>query len=337
MKTSKERIEIIQNYLADSNVLLENYHSKITTDCGRLGFRIIGTETKFNKIDLVNFLHSKQITNDIEINNIIIPKQHAEKIANSKKYESEILLNFMNMFSKIASKWSSYFSDVCLSKEDLESEAIQAAIYAIYGYANKEISISTYIYRCVTNKIKNICNSTNSLSNFGSRAIKIRRKFEEAKSKSHPFSTYDEIVKSLNLNEKEISILQSMSVSVCGFALSSNNDDKESSNDYSSFGKRFSSLDGSVKYNCCSNGTSFTIREDDQLEKENKININFSEFSELEKAVLEGFMNSSNNLGLSHFAKNLTNPRTGKPYSRMAYTYAWKRIKEKIKRFSSAA
>ena len=115
--------------------------------------------------------------------------------------------------------------------------------------------------------------------------------------------------------------------------------DEEGSNDYSCLGKKFSGLDGSVTYTCSSslNGGSFTIHQDEKVKNENQINIDFSEFSELEKAVLEGFMNSSNNLGISIVAKNLINPRTGKPYSRMACTYAWKRIKEKIKKFSSAA
>ena len=325
-------MKFIQNYLVESNALLEDYHSKIATDCGKLGFRIIGTKTKFSKIDFVNYLASKPITEDVLINNVVISKDHAEKIAKSKQFESEILLNFMNMFKKIAYKWSSNWSDVCLSKQDLESEAMCAGMYAIYGYTNGETSLSTYIYQCALNKVKNVCKKTNQFSDLGSRAIKIRAKFEEAKNTLGPYYTYDEIIKNLNFDEKEILILQSTFNKIASIDSS-----EEKSNDYSCLGKKFSGVDGSIKFSCSSNGNSFTIRENDSSDNDVEININLNEFSELEKVVLEGFMNSPNNLGISHFAKKLINPKTKKPYSRMAITYAWRRVKEKIKKYSNAA
>lgn len=330
-KISEDRLVFIQKQLANSNNLLESYHSKIVTDCGRLGFRIVGTDKKLNKIDFVNFICSKPITSDIVIANVVINKQDAQIIANSKEYESEILLGFMNMFSKIAIKWSSFTSDVCLSKEDLEGEAIQAAMLAIYNYTDTETSISTYLYRCVTNKIRNIFNKVNPLSDFGSNAIEIRKKFEEAKNKMHQSYTYDEIIQSLNFTNKEIQILQSMSATVSG---QYDSEKEKSSNDYTSLGRKFSGIDGSIAYSCSSNGSSFTIHSE---ENENSVEIDMAEFSELEKVVLEGFMNSKNNLGISHFAKNLINPKTNKPYSRMAITYAWRRVKDKIKKYSKVA
>jgi hypothetical protein len=54
------------------------------------------------------------------------------------------------------------------------------------------------------------------------------------------------------------------------------------------------------------------------------------DLSDLERAVLEGFLSSKTKLGLNELSKNLVNPKTQKPYSRMAFTLAWRRIKEKI-------
>jgi DNA-directed RNA polymerase specialized sigma subunit len=329
-RISKERLSFIQNQLSKSNALLEKYHSQITTDCGRLGFRIIGTNEKLNKINFVNFICSSPITKDIVVSNVTITKEDALLIANSKNYESEILLNFMGIFSKIATKWSSYSSDVCLSKEDLESEAIQAAMLAIYNYTDVKTSLSTYLYHCVANKIRNIFNKTNSLSDFGSNAIDIRKRFDQAKNSLGEFCTYDEIIQSLNFTNKEIQILQSMFAVVGGVDFG----DEKASNDYTCLGKKFSGLDGSVSYNCSSNGDSFTIHNEENNED---VKFDTSDFSELEKVVLEGFMNSTSNLGISHFAKNLINPKTKKPYTRMAMTYAWRRVKDKIKKYSKVA
>lgn len=325
-RISKERISFIQSQLSKSNALLEKYHSQITTDCGRLGFRVIGTNEKLNKINFVNFICSGPITKDIIVSNVTIAKEDALEIANSKTYESEILLNFMGIFSKIATKWSSYSSDVCLSKEDLESEAIQAAMLAIYNYTDVKTSLSTYLYHCVANKIRNIFNKTNSLSDFGSNAIEIRKRFDQAKNSLGEFCTYDEIIQSLNFTNKEIQTLQSMSAVVGSVDFG----DEKASNDYTCLGKKFSGLDGSVSYN----RNSFTIHDEENNED---VRFDTSDFSELEKVVLEGFMNSTSNMGISHFAKNLINPKTKKPYTRMAMTYAWRRVKDKIKKYSKVA
>lgn len=70
--------------------------------------------------------------------------------------------------------------------------------------------------------------------------------------------------------------------------------------------------------------------DDEIIEKINKI-----EFSELEKFVLEGFLDSKNKLGINSLAKKLINPKTNKSYSRAAVSLAWKRVKSKIKKLAA--
>jgi hypothetical protein len=54
----------------------------------------------------------------------------------------------------------------------------------------------------------------------------------------------------------------------------------------------------------------------------------------LERAVVEGFMNSpTGDLGLSEGCRGLINPDTGKPYSRAALSSAWKKAREKLRPF----
>jgi ribosome maturation protein Sdo1 len=62
-----------------------------------------------------------------------------------------------------------------------------------------------------------------------------------------------------------------------------------------------------------------------------------SEFTDLENAVLDGFISSSGRMGISSISKNIINPKTGKPYTRMAASLAWKKIKNKIKMYKGAA
>lgn len=332
---SKERNAFIQSKLSESNKILENYYSKVS-GCTKTGLRLVG-DKKFNKMTLVNKIveeNKKQPNSSVFVANITIEKEDVEKIVFAKSLEGEVISSFSRMFYKIASKWTRINNDVCLSVEDLESEAIQAALVAMYGYTDTDYAISTYLYKCVSNKIRNVCNSTNQLSNLGSNAISIKRKYEEAKAKFEGNKNFDEIVQSLDLTEKEMKILKSTFSKVLNCSDLSG-EDKVNPLDYTSIGKKFSGICGEVEYSCVSNGNNFTIRNIESNDK--SISLNLEEFTELEKIVLEGFMTSNNNLGIGSLAKKLVNPKTGKPYSRMAITYAWRRVKDKIKKYSKVA
>jgi RNA polymerase sigma factor (sigma-70 family) len=335
IQMSKERSSAIQAKLSESNKILENYYSKIS-GLSKAGLRLVGGK-KFNKMNFVNKIieESKKSPNSsIFVANLTIEKEDVEKIVFAKTLEEEIISSFSRMFYKIANKWTRINKDICLSVEDLESEAIQAALVAMYGYTDTDYAISTYLYKCVSNKIRNLCNRTSQLSNLGSNAISIKRKYEEAKAKFEGSKNFYEIVNSLNLNEKETRILKSTFSKVLNCSdLSS--EEKVNPLDYTSLGKKFSGIGGELEYSCVSNGNNFTIRNIESNDK--TIDLNLEEFTELEKIVLEGFMTSNNNLGIGSLAKKLVNPKTGKPYSRMAITYAWRRVKDKIKKYSKVA
>jgi len=335
IEISKDRTLFIQNKLSESNKILEGYYSKIS-GCDKTGLRLVGNK-KFNKMAFINRIvedNKKFPNSSLNIANVKIEKEDVEKIVFAKSLEAEIISSFSRMFFKIANKWSKINNDVCLSVDDLESEATQAALVAMYGYTDTDYAISTYLYRCVSNKIRNICNGTSQLSTLGSNAISIRRRYEEAKNKFDKNKTFDEIVEFLKFNEKEIELLNSTMSKVLNHSdLTGENDAK--SLDYTTVGKSFSGLDGTIEYSCVSSGNNFSIRSVECSNDE--ISLNLEDFTELEKIVLEGFMTSSNNLGIGSLAKKLVNPKTGKPYSRMAITYAWRRVKDKIKKYSKVA
>ena len=52
--------------------------------------------------------------------------------------------------------------------------------------------------------------------------------------------------------------------------------------------------------------------------------------SELERAVFEEFMRLGEDMNLSAISRRLKNPKTGRNYSRMAMSLAWKRVRCKM-------
>lgn len=327
---SADRKSEIQNILSKSNSLLEHYHSLVTKLRGRLGFKTLNNES-LTKVDLLLRIieeNKKSPNQDIVIENATIPLKDINDIIISKNLEEEIISSLFPMFTKLVAKYSEY-SDVCLSKEDLLSEAIRSALVAIHTYQGDK-KLSTYLYACVSNEIRNLCNKTNPLSKFGKNAMKIKKKFNDAKKHLGENSTFDEVVKYAKLNSREISILQKLNVTITGQS-SVEKEDGNSALDYSFLGNKFSGIDGDATYSCINaNSDSFVIRNNKDEESCTGF-IDVSELTELEHIVLKGFMESSSkNLGINSLAKNLTNPKTGKPYSRMAITFAWRRVKEKL-------
>jgi hypothetical protein len=327
---SEERKKEVQNSLSKSNVLLERYHSYIAKRHGRLGFKTLSNEN-FTKIDLLLKIVEASKTHpnqDFAIENTIILAKDVREIAASKLLEEEIISSISPMLSKITKKYSE-FSDVCLDREDLYCEAVRSALTAIYTYQGDK-RLSTYLYTCVSNEIRNLCNKTSPFSKVGKNAMKIKRRFEDAKNDLGEFATFDEIVNYAKLSSKETLILQRLSVTIAGQS-SIDKEDGNSALDYSFLGKKFMGMDGTISFSCSNaNSDSFVIRSD-RFEEESPPAIDLNELTELERIVLQGFMESSTkNLGINSLAKKLINPKTGKPYSRMAITFAWRRVKEKI-------
>lgn len=323
----KNRKSEIEKIVSDSNKILEKYHSSIAKKQGSLGF-ITTDNKKMTKINLLSLLLNYEKNKDFEYNGIKIPAEDIKKIILSKSLEYDILCNFSAMLAKIISNCKKNTTDVCLDKEDLESEAIKLAISAIYTYDNST-SLSTYIFLIVSRGIRAICKKTTPFSELGRGALKIKHQYESVKNQLGPNATFDSIVEKAKFTTKQIKIIQSLFVSASGQSVFS--DPKNNSlMDYTFLGKKFSGLDGRVSYSCSSNGFGFTIKNN--IEKDSDIILNLeADLSDLEKTVLKGFLESSTkSLGINSLTKDFINPKTNKPYSRMAVTYAWRRVKEKL-------
>jgi len=233
---------------------------------------------------------------DVEVGGVVIPFADAEKILLVGKVEWELLSSFSNMINKIVRRWSRKNRDVCLSHEDLIGEAYAASKRATTHFINPNVRFCTFLHWCVSRHLSKVCCRTNGLSSLSASSVRLKLKYRELSSREG--ANFDSVVREMNLSSSEASKLQAVlckaqsSAALSDLAVAAEPGGKDS-------------------------GLLARVRK--------------LEFSGLERAVLEGFLESSSSgLGLGSISKNLINPDTNKPYSRMAFTFAFRRVKEKI-------
>lgn len=289
---SKDRKTTLENILRSSNILLKNYHEK--------------TQEEISRVDFFKAIYANRSLGATNVYGVDIPQEDSNKILDVKNIEWEILCGFSRLIAKLANKWSKRDIDLSLSFDDLFSEATKATLFAMLHFTENNVSFCTFLHHCINRQLSKLCNKTNGLSHLSTGAVELKRRYLELASEEG--ANFDAIVSKLNLSKKEIRTLQNILFKV----------------------KNQTSL-----------GSDEESNELDQVATVEDKNFDFDstlirvvgdiEFSELERSVLEGFMSSSSGkLGLNCCSKNLINPKTNKPYSRMAFTLAWKRIKEKI-------
>jgi DNA-directed RNA polymerase specialized sigma subunit len=294
LSISEERKAELEATLREGNVLLKHYHEKMKESLGL---------SKHNRTPFLNEIAKNYCQGkDVVVFGITIPADDAKKIYLVKKTEGEIICAHSNLINKIANKWFSINNDIALSLEDLKSEAYDAALDAVSHFI-KEVKFSTFLHHCVRRRLSRVCRKTNGLSDLSTETAKLKTEYSVLATEEG--ATFDNIVEKMRISGKEIHTLQSVLTRV----------------------QNMTSLDKEDKDRM--------VIVDDSVEPEPENNIlelvKTIDFSPLEKAVLEGVLNSPNTkLGIGSATKDLINPETNKPYSRMAFSLAWKRIKKKI-------
>jgi len=132
--SDNRRIEL-QNKLANSNNLLDFYHSNLVQKI-----------TKFELFkEICNFKKSNP-EDDFEKYNIKIPFCDINKITYVKTIELEILQSLVGIIYKININNK--------NQEDLFSESCKAVLKAMPYYIRPDIKFSTYFYNCIKNHLK---------------------------------------------------------------------------------------------------------------------------------------------------------------------------------------
>jgi hypothetical protein len=290
----------LEKTIRDSNILLERYHEDMK--------RSQGISRHNRTTFLAEIKKAYKPGKDLEIAGVVIPERDASEIIKVKDMEWDVLCAYSRMIDKLAYKWCENISDGSLSSDDMKSEAVGAAINALSHYT-KEERFSTYLHHCVNRHLSKVFNKTTGMSDLSSRTIKLRREYKRLECEEG--ATFDGIVSKMGISEKDAKLLRASLCSVKNITSLGEEGcevhpaDKEDDDSVSE-------LDGRI----------FSIM--------NKI-----ELSNFERAVLEGYLSSG---GKTSASKSMINPETKKPYSRMACSYAWKRVMEKIeKAYSKAA
>ena len=320
-KLSKSDVFEISQELSAANLILKKYHQKMTIRKGRKGYRD-SEGNSFTVIDLLNLIYKNRKEDRVEVKGILIDVEDVEKLCNIKEKEYLLLSNYSHMSYTLSKKH--FLSTSLYDMEDLQNECITASLKAMYGYfesdkhSSQRASLFTFLYRSVNNHLIKL--SRTMLSSLDRKAIKIKCRFIDLKNEN-PNLTFDDLVSKLNLSPKELKIL------TC--ALSST---VYRESDYNTEDKSICLIANQVAVE----------EEKEELDVEPIVMKNMEEIictlSELEKQVLRGYLNEKlpsskkSNRGIGKFAKDLINPKTNKPYSRMAISYAWKRVQEKIKK-----
>lgn len=291
---SEERKLELESILREGNLLLKKYHEEMKSALGI---------AKHNRTSFLNSICKSYVYgNDLIISRITIPHSDAEKIILVKKIEGELICAYANLINKIAQRWSKEDFDLSLSSEDLKSEAYQAALDAV-AHFTEDVRFSTFLHHCIQRHMSRTTRGCSGLSNISDGTVKLKSQYSQLSSQEG--ATFESIIDKMKIEEKEIKHLQSALCTV----------------------QNMSSLDKEDK-------STISVEDDyEEPEMENDILsvIENIEFTDLEKAVIEGVLNSpSTKLGIGSFSKQLINPETKKPYSRMAFSLAWKRIKKKI-------
>lgn len=236
-----------------------------------------------------------------------IPKHSFDKVIAARDSEWEALCAFSNLISKIVNKWASKSRDLSLSAEDLMSEAHSRTVKSLRAFNQEGIQLSTFIHVCVNRRLSQLCVRSSPVSRLSSSMAELRMKYFSLASEEG--ATFDGIVHKMGISEKQVGDLVFVLKGVVNEA---------DSEDSECFTMRL--VDESAG-----------IPEDDSEEKMKIMSVVKNlEMSELERAVLEGFMSSEGRMGLGSVSKNLINPKTNKPYSRMSFSFAWERVKKKI-------
>jgi len=329
---NENRREELQIDLSNCNKTLKKYYKQVAHRKGSRGFVTSNNESinrpKYYKQILGAYRSCP--TADINLHGVLIPNCDVRAIVFLEDIRWEILTSISGMLTGLANKKnkSKSLCDSALSFEDLESEAFKSALSSIHSYAKEKICFSTYFYVCANRHISSLCSRSNSMSKLSKKSIKLKRRYIEVQKSLGRNSNFEEVVELMNLKENEIELLRS---TLNCFV--SHHDEK------TTMSKHYAGVDGAKHYSSSGKrgGDLILSSNNTFVESLDDKEIGGMNLTDLEKAVLEGFMQSSSKLGINSVAKNVVNPKTGKPFSRMAVTYAWRRVKEKINNFRKVA
>lgn len=297
--TTEEKNEL-DKIMRRGNKVFHTYHERIKA---KLGTRY--SRAKFRK----ELFQAVKLNPDrIEVQGIVISKSDFSLINQIKNHEFEILMVYSRLIYKLASRWNSI--DSSLSFEDYYNEIVMAAINAIYGFVKDDVKFITYLQHAIVRKLLNVSNENKPLSAWTNENKKLYGEFERKRTEIGKEIGFDEIVKKMNLSERQVGDLRSMLTKVIG---------------QSEFGNDHNEAKTTLGIYSAVQEISTPLLDVDQMEAIRRVPM-----TDWERKVFDAYLHGGRGWA-SDIARNTINPETGQEYSRRAPKIALDRVLERIK------
>lgn len=222
-----------------------------------------------------------------------IPKSDLDLIMDAKKMESDFLCVYSKMMFKIAKKWR-YRLDGIMSEEDAFAVASEGFLKAFCCFTDDKTRFSTYLSVCIHRHLQDFAKSCSNQLSIPVKIVRLRAELKRAMGEG---LTFDSAAERMNLSAKTQRILAASMSEI----------------------KNLGHKDEMVP-----------ARPDGAETQQHELSLISAEVSGLEKLVLDEFILLGHNMNLSEISKKTLNPKTKRPYSRMALCLAWKRVRGKI-------
>lgn len=308
MNKNSTYIELIEHLDLDENQ--KNELCIIMSNSNRLSKSYldrIKENTKFSMEKFISTIISAPSDVDLNVNGVIIPSCDLKIIKNVSEIEHLVLSSIGGLICKLSNKASMNPCGTQLTFEDYYNEAYMTARRAVYSYTDLSIKFTTFVQKSIMNKFHNINNANKALSPITKSSKELRIEYSKIKKKNSNLS-FDEIVKIMNLNEKQIKSLKSTN---CLVTPISQFEDKE-----------VSSFIDSVPDKSINIISEIDIPKISDFVK--------SEMSDWDYQVFNAFLTGQHGWASEVASKNI-NPETGSAYSRRAPKIALDRVIEKIR------
>jgi len=329
-----------QKIMRTGNVPLRKWYDKVKSKLHRPG------RAKF-RAELLERANGK--AKAIRLHGISIPKTDIQKMLDVKGIEGDVLTGYSRMALKITKKWDRSRRDNTISIADLYSEAIIGLMHAICYYTREDIQFSTVAYWIMQRRLRAKCNRTTPLSELPNMAVDIRQNYDETRKRINGPARFDEVVEQMRIIDKnesrpltkgEIQILKGALVGVFSQtslrgSRASTGEHDERLSDYTSLGSmEFSGLSGSRDWRVVAMRGKSSLHPVFARHEEVPFNLaecmNGVDFSLFEQQVIDRFLKDGSSGWMTRLAAATINPETGKPYTKMSVSYAWKRIIRKL-------
>lgn len=228
--------------------------------------------------------------------------------------EEKVRAGFKRMARKIAYTAARNRSDRYNTEQDFIQEADIAILDAVYGYTDQNIKLSTFVWRCIRNRITLCSNQLNPFCPLTNEAMVIIRRVEDARS-ANPTLKDDEIFNLLGFSETERDVFVSSVTKVVNEAPRVSEEDETVHDDYT--GNR-RGADKDFKEIFCIRDEARQALKDANLD-------NF----ELECILAEMYPYTG---WKEDIAKRYVNKNTGKRYTRQNIEHVIERVKKKVKK-----